>query len=1105
MLPAPQSHVVTIWREPFQLGSPRLDLWPQGLSVSEIVSRAGCLPADFHARGVVAVDGEPVPRHMWAYVRPKAGRVNGVPVHVTFHMPLQGGGGGGGGGKRIFAIVAAIALTLITAGISTLGIPAIGIAAGSLGAKLLATAVGIAGSLAITALSSPPTRGGSRQEQASSESGSGELQPASVSGNVLQPNAAVPRVIGSRRLFPPFAMQPIVELIGQDEYVEAVHVLAGPHKLSDIRLGETTWDPEKEDGDLQIELREGLAGESRLGLVTRYGKTADLSQEMSVHGVDPIDQSVYSGTTPVWHGMATADAPDQAWLHLVVSALLRQDDVSDKLRIPFRIRIRRRGAAAWRYLPELHYMDATQAPRRAQIKFRFGSAFDGTLPPPPTDRGFIEARKLVPGQDVSPVGEDFDADPYFSAGAGDDIYRSDTAATTNVRNVTVTSDLVEVYLSADEWPAGVYEIEVIRGATFRDTLFTSDTYIYDGNIYDFFGVNDGGSLPLTRDGLIDRVTLRRLVSVREQYPIARRDVALIGVRARNRAVGQLSVRASGYVRDYGGYQVPAAVPGTVAPVSVITHGTFDKSADIAFECSLRLPKQPSAWSVVWEDGGSGTGSAIYIDDNARLVARAGDGDTAVQSTTDDTVVLKVPIKLLPFDGEVHTLGWDIRVSPGRVRLWIDDVLVGEAGTTLGGSLEGGTWAGGDAGGYLRPSGAAPDQIAGSPAASAVNWDDPSDASDLSVWAGGELHDASAAGWHIQTVTSNPAPHFLDAMTGSLNADPIPEELVDMAGLFEWRQKCLENGYSCNMVAEGDGLDDLLRIISSCGYARKYQSELWGVIRDYDRSAEAPIQVFSPRNIREFRWSKAFSRLPAGLRINYREAEDDDAERQITVFRAGAAGTDARTEQVTYDGLTDEADIIRRASFDLAQAQHRSTFYSFTAPVEAIVCRRGSLVTVNHDILRRHHGGARIKSVILDGPEENVLGVVLDAVVEVKDEADMLGTADLLEVPDLLELGNKTGIAIRRADGTSTVHALANAPGETDTLTFAEPVPNDAVPGGPFDPGSVAAITEGCLVVVGVVGQEFKRLIVSEIENGKGLTARLTLVDEAPQIWEAVNG
>ena len=280
-------------------------------------------------------------------------------------------------------------------------------------------------------------------------------------------------------------------------------------------------------------------------------------------------------------------------------------------------------------------------------------------------------------------------------------------------------------------------------------------------------------------------------------------------------------------------------------------------------------------------------------------------------------------------------------------------------------------------------------------------------------------------------------------------------------------------------------DDALRIIGSCGYAKPYQSEIWGVVRDYDRSAESPVQIFTPRNSRDFQWTKAFARLPEGFRVNFRDATRDYESHQITVFRAGISSDTGRLEQVTYEGLVTEAEVTARAQYDLAQLEQRATFYTLTAPAEAIICRRGDLVGVQHDALEQFSGSARVIDITFDGSGD-ITALKLDGAVPVRNSAtDVLGSADILAEPDILALGQKTGAVIRRA-GSITVHTLGGTTCDTDTLTFAAAIP----------PTGIAI---GTLVSVGPLASEVKRLIVKDIEPGEDLTATIVMVDEAPGV------
>ena len=356
---------------------------------------------------------------------------------------------------------------------------------------------------------------------------------------------------------------------------------------------------------------------------------------------------------------------------------------------------------------------------------------------------------------------------------------------------------------------------------------------------------------------------------------------------------------------------------------------------------------------------------------------------------------------------------------------------------------------------------------------------------VSCVAGGYVRDWDGTGWRTWAVTSNPAPHYRDVLAGWQNLDPVPLPIIDNAGLVSWRSACTALGYQVNALIEDATVDDALRITASCGYAKPYQSEIWGVIRDYDRSAEAPVQIFTLRNSSGFQWTKAFARLPEGFRVNFRDATRDYDNHQFTVFRPGVSSDTGRLEQVTYEGLTTGAEVTARANYDLAQLDRRSVFYTLGAAAEAIICRRGDLVGVQHDALELYSGSARVIDTTFDGAGD-IISVRLDGAVPVRNAAtDILGSADILAEPDILALGQKTGAMIRRAASIS-VHTLAGATGDTDTLTFAAPI-------------SPTGISIGTLVSVGPLASEVKRLIVKDIDPGEDLTATITMVDEAPGV------
>ncbi|MCA2014468.1 phage tail protein, partial [Cereibacter sphaeroides] len=209
------------------------------------------------------------------------------------------------------------------------------------------------------------------------------------------------------------------------------------------------------------------------------------------------------------------------------------------------------------------------------------------------------------------------------------------------------------------------------------------------------------------------------------------------------------------------------------------------------------------------------------------------------------------------------------------------------------------------------------------------------------------------------------------------------------------------------------------------------SEVWGVIWDRDRSAESPVQMFTPRNSRGLTITKGFARLPDGLRVTFDDADRDWQPRQITVWRKGAPRDTGRTEQVRYEGVDTLAAANARAGYDLAVLTARACTYGLETPPECIVSRRGDLVAVAHDILSEQHGFGR---VIAGGTDE----IVLDAAVKLINEPTVDLVEDFSAVENVALLGLVSAAAIQRADGTVDVEPLDCETGETDVLIFANP-------------------------------------------------------------------
>lgn len=351
-----------------------------------------------------------------------------------------------------------------------------------------------------------------------------------------------------------------------------------------------------------------------------------------------------------------------------------------------------------------------------------------------------------------------------------------------------------------------------------------------------------------------------------------------------------------------------------------------------------------------------------------------------------------------------------------------------------------------------------------------------------------VRDWDGSGWNNWTLTSNPAPHFVEALTGWPNADPLPLDLLDNTGLVAWRQDCIDNDYTSDALFEGRSIRDVCNVLASNGYARPYQSEVWGVIRDRDRSGDEIVQTFSPRNVANFRIDIAYPNVPDGLRVEYLDADRDFQVDYVYVWRPGKEDQyTGRLERITYQGLTDRAKVIKRATFDLAQPTSRGRFYSWDASAQAIRCRRGDLVVVQHRALDQHAGYARVKKKITSGG--NVTALRLDSKVPLVTEPDWIQPTGWLNMTGWIDEGSKTGLMVNLKDGTSIVEPVAGAGTDADLVSFVTPF---ADPGDDLGPG--------CHVVSGRQGIEAHRFVVHSMTPRPKMKFGLTAVDEAPELF-----
>lgn len=542
--------ILAVYRAPFAF-TPTVERLPHGLTLAEMAARMPGLPDDFATDGVICLAGHPVPRALWHAVRPKPALPNGCPVEVTFHAPILGGGGGEGGGKNILSLVASIALVAATGFVAGGGLATrFGLGAfaqGTVAANLAAAGVSLLGSALLSSLAPPPAVDGAGIDRDT-------RQGASAEGNVLDPYGGIPRVIGERKVYPSFVCEPLVLFDGPDEVVEVAYGLAGPHRISDIRVRGV---PIADLAGVEVQVTSGWPGEPGQDMLRRYGRTELVQQELRGHVVSETDgtelaaDDAGSSALPQPYRVLTRAAPDEHHIQIAFPQGLFSDQDDSRMRVPLRIRMRPAAGGAWINLPELHFAGDSPRPVRATIVLAWGE--DPPLAAPSVD-GFVEARLSAPAQNVQPIFPMWVSDASFFTGSGDAWLSANNIGSTRLRRIALDRYSARIGLDPAVFPPGRWEIEILRGVAVPAASWNSAAYTVDGLRRDLFAYAGTAPrlLPATRSGVTDSLALVRSVSTWNRTPTPSDRIAVIAMRARNRSIERVSCVAGGWVPDWDG-------------------------------------------------------------------------------------------------------------------------------------------------------------------------------------------------------------------------------------------------------------------------------------------------------------------------------------------------------------------------------------------------------------------------------------------------------------------------------------------------------------------------------------------------------------------------
>jgi len=349
--------------------------------------------------------------------------------------------------------------------------------------------------------------------------------------------------------------------------------------------------------------------------------------------------------------------------------------------------------------------------------------------------------------------------------------------------------------------------------------------------------------------------------------------------------------------------------------------------------------------------------------------------------------------------------------------------------------------------------------------------------------------ANASAKNVSMFASrNAAWLYAHMLRGPMNSRQTPDNRIDGAGIAAWAGN-LEGTGGYAISGDTSTPRNLDAVVDYTATTRKVLADIAGAGRasmniidgKYSVVQDIPqtqvIQHFSPRNSSGFNGAKAFRKKPHALRVGFVNPEKNYQRDERVVYddgynEDGSGGLTAATEfaELSLWGVADAEQVYRDARYHIASNRLRPEVFTITADVEHIVCNRGDLVRVSHDVIGVGYGGARIKTVSNSG------GAFVSATID----------EEFFHDP-----AKSYGARIRQSDGNELLVSIVNQ-GKTSSILEAETATSYGV---------TAAPAVGDLLLFGERETESLLCIVHRISPRNDLTALLELVEYNAAVYE----
>lgn len=324
-------------------------------------------------------------------------------------------------------------------------------------------------------------------------------------------------------------------------------------------------------------------------------------------------------------------------------------------------------------------------------------------------------------------------------------------------------------------------------------------------------------------------------------------------------------------------------------------------------------------------------------------------------------------------------------------------------------------------------------------------------------------------------TRNPAWVYMDVLQGTANARPMPDSRMDLSTLRQWAVLCdtVNPPFTgpmgtCDFVVDRQyTVWDLLQNIASTGRASPTMKDnRYSVL--IDSADRQPVQMFTPRNSRNLHSSRTYLDEPHAFRVKWIDALNNFEAAETIIYNSGRNALNSTVfEDIQTFGITRGEQALRWGRYMFAQAKLRQERFTIETDIENIVCTRGDLVLVAHDVIEV--GGQASRIVEIEGQR-----LYLDAPPHT----------------DIIDDVTAYGVRIRQSDGfvgpVMDLTALGND-GEYDYIEVA---------------GSLVDVAVDNLLVLGPKLQTVGEYVVDFVRPSSDLAATIGFEEYAPAVFNA---